>query len=310
MLHRKLSGRDLHSPTNETVENKSGSTIPALKVVRLNGMGTVYPKVNLAEPSTYNNLGITYDEIPNNGAGQVCALGFMIGVDTSPWAPGTILYSDSTGNLSTTPLGGIVASVIKQDPTYGILYIITESIVTTAWAVGGNSLTDPSVNYIGTNDNADLTFKTNSNEAARLTSQGKLGLGIASPKKHFHQKSHVGPGNGRQTETWGAVTASSGFEVCYTLAISDFSVVSFEFSAIARKVDGTARASFKRSGLVYKESSNVIMQGTTWQSDFTIKSDTNFDIDYELTSNSLILKIKSSDSSPTEWSGSIIVEEN
>lgn len=310
MLHRKLSGRDLHSPTNETVENKSGSTIPALKVVRLNGMGTVYPKVDLAEPSTYNNLGITYDAIPNDGVGQVCALGFMIGIDTSPWAAGTILYSDSNGNLTTTPLGGIVASVIKQDATHGILYIITESIVTTAWALGGNSLTDPSINYIGTNDNTDLAFKTNSSEAARLTSTGRLGLGVDSPKKHFHQKSHVGPGSGRQTETWGAVTASSSFEICYVLSVSDFSVVSFEFSAIARKIDGTARASFKRSGLIYRESSNVTMQGLTWQSDLTIKSNINFDIDYELTSNSLILKIKSSDPLPTEWFGSIIIEEN
>jgi hypothetical protein len=52
------------------------------------------------------------------------------------------------------------------------------------------------------------------------------------------------------------------------------------------------------------------MQGLAWQSDLTIKSNINFDIDYELTSNSLILKIKSPDISPTEWSGSIIVEES
>ncbi|MES2765121.1 MAG: hypothetical protein V4642_04590 [Bacteroidota bacterium] len=45
---------------------------------------------------------------------------------------------------------------------------------TTAWALTGNSNTNPAQNFLGTTDAADLIFKTDNSERLRLTSSGNL----------------------------------------------------------------------------------------------------------------------------------------
>lgn len=48
------------------------------------------------------------------------------------------------------------------------------------WTMSGNTGTDPSVNYIGTQDSIDFVFRTNNNEALRITSNGSLKIGSYS----------------------------------------------------------------------------------------------------------------------------------
>ncbi len=50
-----------------------------------------------------------------------------------------------------------------------------------AWARLGNSGTDPSFNYIGTNDAVDFAVKTDATERMRVTSEGKIGIGTTNP---------------------------------------------------------------------------------------------------------------------------------
>ena len=90
-FHRLLAGSDLHSPTNETIENQTGFTIAKHKVVRLDGFGTAFPKVALANPGVYANFGIAQADIANNSKGMLTCLGFMRGLDTSAWSVGTAL---------------------------------------------------------------------------------------------------------------------------------------------------------------------------------------------------------------------------
>jgi hypothetical protein len=129
MRHVALRGKDLHSPSNEIVENNTGSIISGLKVVALNGYGTNFPKIVVANPNLYLNFGITYSEIQNNGTGIVCCFGFMYELDTSLFNDNDILYSDVNGDLSTTVLGFPIAVVVKSDVNQGILKILNvESI--------------------------------------------------------------------------------------------------------------------------------------------------------------------------------------
>lgn len=53
------------------------------------------------------------------------------------------------------------------------------------WLLNGNSGTNPAINYLGTNDAQDLAFRTNSIEYMRLTSTGKLGIGISNPSANL-----------------------------------------------------------------------------------------------------------------------------
>jgi hypothetical protein len=314
MFHSRLKGRDLHSPSNEIVENQTGVTIPALRVIRLLSQGTVYPQVTLANPSLYVNFAVTYDAIPNGKSGQACAFGFMVGVDTSVWPVGTILYSDNSGNLTTVANGGIVALVIKQDPEDGVMYVTTESNgsggSSNAWRLTGNISTNENTNFLGTTDNQDLRFKTNNQLNLNLTKQGRLGLGpnLTTPDSHFHQKSHTGYSkSGLRQETFALTTNSNSFEQACAVNLPNPSVVRIEYVVVGRSADGTKRCMFKRTGLFYRELGNVENEGI-WLSDQTIKSDNNLDVGYAKTVSDVILTVKGASSDPMYWTGHVMIE--
>ena len=49
------------------------------------------------------------------------------------------------------------------------------------WTLTGNLATDPSVNFIGTSDNADWVVRTNDVERLRVTAGGNVGIGLNNP---------------------------------------------------------------------------------------------------------------------------------
>jgi hypothetical protein len=126
MFHNLLNGADLHAPTNYVVENNTGTNIPALTVVTYVGIGTSFPSIRPKASPGDRVRGVTMQSIgPVTGSnvGFVTSLGFLINVDTSAWPVGTLLYSDSSGNLTTAATGPVVATVYKQDVAYGQLFI-------------------------------------------------------------------------------------------------------------------------------------------------------------------------------------------
>jgi hypothetical protein len=55
-----------------------------------------------------------------------------------------------------------------------------QSTLGTSWTIDGNTATSPN-HFLGTTDNRPLILKTNSNEALRITPDGKVGIGTATP---------------------------------------------------------------------------------------------------------------------------------
>jgi len=49
------------------------------------------------------------------------------------------------------------------------------------WSLTGDTLTDPTVNYLGTKDAKDLLFKTNKTERLRILSNGRISINNSSP---------------------------------------------------------------------------------------------------------------------------------
>jgi uncharacterized coiled-coil protein SlyX len=55
---------------------------------------------------------------------------------------------------------------------------------TLAWALGGNSGTNSSNNFLGTTDAQPLIFKTSGSEAFRITPSGQLAIGVTNPHSY------------------------------------------------------------------------------------------------------------------------------
>jgi hypothetical protein len=124
MRHVALRGKDLHSPSNEIVENNTGASISGLKVVALDGFGTKFPQVKVANPNLFPSFGVSYEQIENNKTGLICCFGFVYELDTSIFSVNDVLYSDINGNLNTAPLGEPIAIVVKSDISEGIIRVL------------------------------------------------------------------------------------------------------------------------------------------------------------------------------------------
>ena len=312
-LHKNLRGLDLHAPSNELIENGTGSTLTKMQVVRLDGMGTIYPKVVPADPGAFTNFGIVaYDILPGK-VGYVTALGFMFELDTSAWAVGTELYSDGSGNLTPLAAGGVIATVIKQDPEFGVLYVVAEGnsdVNSVSWRLDGNNGINELLNFLGTTDAKDLRIRTNNLFRGIMDKNGRFGLGpdLLVPANHFHQKSHTGfAGSGLRQETYSLSTNATTQQVAFTIPIAQNSAVKIEFHATGRISDGSGRAAFKRIGLFYREASNVQIQ-RFWQTEFTEKSASGFDVSYSMGVNEVTMYVKSSTATSTYWTGHVKIE--
>lgn len=310
-FHRNLRGKDLHGPTNELVENNTCAAIPTLKVVSLDGMGTAFPQVVVADPSSGNApFGVVIDEIPKAQSGYICHIGFLFDVNTSAWTSGTLLYCDASGNLSSTPLGSMIAVVVKQGFTDGVIYVQAGFYEQNyGWELDGNEGISAS-QFLGTTDASPVPIRTNNLPIGIFTPQGRLGWGTQTPARHVEFKSHTSPNStGVQYESFYLETDSTGFATAYVIPIADPSMVTVQIAVSGRQADGGARCSFKRSGLFYRESSNVQAQGG-WQSDFTVKSNNQMNIDYVMTSSALIIRVKPATGNNTRWSGQVVIQEH
>jgi hypothetical protein len=123
MRHSGLRGSDLHSPTNELVENNTGSTILGLKCVTFSSYGTLYPQITVASGGSDVIRGIVQSDIATSKTGYITSLGIMSGINTNAWNPGTKLYCSPSGDLTTLLVGLPVGIVLKKDIANGAMYV-------------------------------------------------------------------------------------------------------------------------------------------------------------------------------------------
>lgn len=130
--------------------NQTGSEITKGRVVSIIGSSSANEKLliglSVGNGSTSSNriLGIAAENISNNSNGYVATRGRIRGINTTgnlyaeTWVDGDFLYLNSTTNgglTKTKPIGprlkGLIAVVVKADPTDGILEIkqnLTENL--------------------------------------------------------------------------------------------------------------------------------------------------------------------------------------
>ena len=81
--------------------------------------------------------------------------------------------------------------------------------VNNAWKLDGNSGTT-STNFLGTTDNQNLIFKTNSNEALRVDPNGNIGIGISTPMATLDLNGTFKYSNGSQQSGYFLSTDADG----------------------------------------------------------------------------------------------------
>lgn len=309
-FHKNLRGPDLHAPSNELIENNSGVDVQSLSVVTLDGAGNIYPQIKIAEPITKHNFGVANGLIQDGSTGYVTTLGLLSDIDTALWAEGSILYSDASGQLSESVYGKPVAIVVKQDALLGQIYVLTASTLgyPYSWDLKGNAGTNPSSDFIGTLDSVPLKFKTNNNQVGQFDESGKFAIGPHTPLSPLHIKPYPGyDKSGFRLDSFSLTASSAVYNDIYIVYLTNQEILKIKIQLIARQSDGVERACFTRSGLFYKQNGNVRLEGQM-QSDFTMKSNKEFDISWYMGTNYVIFKVKNAQASETYWSGHVELE--
>jgi hypothetical protein len=100
----------------------------------------------------------------------------------------------TSSKLSTT---GVTAGTYGSSTRVPRVTVDTKGRVTSAdsvsidfgavnWSLQGNTMADSTSNWLGTVNMRPLVVKTNGLERMRITSDGKMGVGVNSPSKKFH----------------------------------------------------------------------------------------------------------------------------
>src|SRR5262245_8937263 len=55
-----------------------------------------------------------------------------------------------------------------------------------SWLLGGNSISSPTTQYLGTTNNQPLAFRTNNGERMRILTNGRVGINTNNPDSHLH----------------------------------------------------------------------------------------------------------------------------
>lgn len=115
------------------VRNRTGATIPAFRVVYINGATGNRPTVALAsatmEGTSSKTFGITAVSIANNSTGNVVTVGELQNVNTSMFNEGDALWLSPTAGLVQTTIPSepnhsvFIGYIIRSHPNFGVVEV-------------------------------------------------------------------------------------------------------------------------------------------------------------------------------------------
>jgi len=136
--------------------------------------------------------------IGNTAPAQKLEVHGNIKIDSTAGAAGQLMFSNPAGTFSTNikagaqatninytlPLAqGAVKTVLTNNGAGVLSWTTTNSY---DWSLLGNAGTVAGTNFLGTTDNIDMVFKTNSVEGMRLSAAQNLGVGTNAPTSVLH----------------------------------------------------------------------------------------------------------------------------
>lgn len=98
----------------------------------------------------------------------------------------TVLYAYNSGNSNYAVNSNSSLNSGHSDYCDTAVYAFNTGSSYSYWNLTGNGGVTPATNFIGSINSADVIFKTNNAERLRITSAGKIGLGISAPTATLH----------------------------------------------------------------------------------------------------------------------------
>lgn len=98
----------------------------------------------------------------------------------------SVIYSNYSDSASYADSAGYSLNSEHSIHSDTALYSLNCVSTTGNWTLQGNLGTNPAINFIGSTDATDLVMKTNNTERLRIKSDGKVGIGTASPVGSLH----------------------------------------------------------------------------------------------------------------------------
>lgn len=183
ILSNNLSRRYLRVSFSSVAAN--AAAIADIEVYVKTGAANDNPVVTLTAPDNNitvvagSNLSITADA--SDADGTVSKVEFYngttkLGEDLT--APYEYIYTSipaGTYQLTAKAIDNLNATTTTSAHT---ISVISEPTPVAKWVVTGNSGIDPLTNFLGTTDNQPLYVRTNNIERLRVTSDGKVGVGM------------------------------------------------------------------------------------------------------------------------------------
>src|SRR5665213_3074674 len=133
------------------------------------GIGTLAPDASALLDMTSTSRGLL---IPRMTEAQRRGI-------SSP-ATGLLVYETDISTILSAPYAGTAATFWYYTGSFWVPFS------NNAWQILGNGGTTAGTNFVGTTDNTDQVFKTNSVEGMRLTAASNLGVGTSAPTSILH----------------------------------------------------------------------------------------------------------------------------
>lgn len=300
MFHSRLSGADLHAPSNQLSINGHTSYIPKNTVVKIKGVSI--EGVPIIEPITSvsdNPFGITWDDILVGKSGMVCIFGIFPYINSG--GSSNNVYFNENGDISITNTGSpIIGKILSNEFLQINMFVsVAEDL---NWNTRGNIVEDDF--KLGSINNKGFNVITNNEVRVCFLNDGKIRLGDNNilPDFRYQISNNIPHHSGILIENISAENSLPELTI-FSYKIQENVLQVFNIHLLAK--NGNKKAVFDYTVSVSRNTGTALLH--LIQTDYFFKlGDPSFKVNFSTYLDYFKIKVFNPDDLNTVWSGYIL----